>query len=142
MSPVDGRIATRALAGPTSARAFWAARCAGMSMVVLSEVPGFASAVYRVRRLPWSSTATTVAPRVPASCSSYLFWRPEMPTSSPARIRPLLSLTSSAVAGPTLPRMAEAKSLSGASGSLSAMVRAPGMPSTPSSTSSGTALRR
>ncbi len=83
-----------------------------------------------------------VAPRVPDSCSSYLFCRPEMPTSSPALIRPLLSLTSSAVAGPTVPMIAEAKSLVGASGSRSEIARAPGMLERSLSTSAGASLRR
>ena len=117
--------------GRPSASTCWASDCRRGSRVVRSGLPATGSAVNSTRRAPWASTATTSSPRVPASCSSYRCCRPERPTSSPARTLPLLALTTSAVAGPTVPRIAEAKSLLGASGSLSEMARPPGMADEP-----------
>ena len=98
--------------------------------MVCSEEPATGSAVNRVRRSSprppdgrrrWRRGCRPAARR---TSSAGRRARPRRP----ALIRPLLSLTSSAVAGPTVPRIAAAKSLVGASGSSPATAPAPLMP--------------
>ncbi len=83
ISPVDGRIATSAEAGPTFASACSAAIWNRSSIVSWSGCPSTASYRKSSRVLPSDPTALTAWPGVPRSCSSYLAWSPDRPAMSP-----------------------------------------------------------
>ena len=130
MLPVEGRIATTALAGPTPASAASAWVCSRGSSVVRSGSPLASSVLNSSRSSEPSSppTAETTIPGVPASCSSYRACRPDSPTSSPGWIAPSDFFTISAVAGPTRPRIGAANSRVGASGTSPPSATAPLIP--------------
>ena len=143
MSPVDGRIATRALDGPTPESSRSAACCSRWSSVSRTGRPGRASSANSSRSPPSGSTAFTTTPGVPRSWSSYRACRPESPASSPIWYLSGLSSIISAVTSPTVPRIGAANSRVGASGRVSLTTMAPGMAERCSgSTSAGTSSRR
>ena len=144
IAPVDGRMATSALAGLVLARVFSASFCSPTFSVVVSGLPGTgltsnntigsASAAgdgvgEGLAELPLGFAAAnrTRTPGVPRSCASYRCCNPESPTWSPATTAPPDLSTSSLAASPTVPMMGRAKSRVGASIWLVRMESAPGM---------------
>ena len=120
--PVDGCSATSAALRPRVAERLLGGALdveIERGLEVLRLAPRASAAVSSPRRRPATSRITTErvsrfrrAARRTAAC------RPHWPTSSPGASRPLDRSTCSAVAGPTAPSSARAKSLLGASGAL------------------------
>ena len=142
IAPVDGLIATIALAGLTVLRMCSASSCSRGSRVRWSGVPSTGSARKSLVFFPSGSTASIATPGVPRSCSSYRASRPDSPASSPTEYTPGLSLMISAVTGPTEPRIGAANSLVMPSGTSSAIASTPLMSLYCDITVAGTSSRR
>jgi hypothetical protein len=83
IAPVDGLIATIALAGVTLLRIRSARSCSRGSRVRCSGVPSTALVWNSFVPLPSLCAASTITPGVPRSWSSYRASRPDRPASSP-----------------------------------------------------------
>ena len=133
ISPVDGRIATSADAGPTFASACSAATCIRSSIVSCSGCPSTASTRNSSRVLPSEPDRVDGLAGRAAQLLVVPLLEPGQPATSPTWKSGFSSIIS-AVTSPTEPRIGAANPLVGASGSSAAMTAPPLIRRTPDST--------